>query len=85
MNRIRRLDINQKRFFELLKETLDRNIKNEKNVSDSVAQIIRDVKINGDSAVLLYTKKFDQCDVKNVADLELVDFKKSLDFRVSTA
>ena len=77
MNRIRRLDINQKRFFELLKETLDRDIKNEENISDSVAQIIRDVKVNGDSAVLFYTKKFDQYDVKNVADLELIDFKKS--------
>ena len=79
MNRIRRLDINQKRFFELLKETLDRDIKNEENISDSVAQIIRDVKVNGDSAVLFFTKKFDQYDVKKVADLELIDFKKSLD------
>ena len=78
MDKIKRINIQDEQFFALLKKTLDRDIKQDDQVTHSVANIIRDVRIHGDKAVLKYTKKFDLLDVDAVADLKIIDFKKSL-------
>ena len=78
MDKIKRINIQDEQFFALLKKTLDRDIKQDDQVTHSVANIIRDVRIHGDKAVLKYTKKFDLYDVKSVTALEITGFDTAL-------
>lgn len=78
MDKIKRLNINDQNFLNLLKKSLDRDSESNKKIFESVASIIKDVKSRGDSAVLEYTKTFDLFDVKTIASLEITDFKEAL-------
>ena len=57
MNKIKRLNVNDQNFMNLLKKALDRDSESDKEIFDSVASIIQDVKSRGDSAILEYTKR----------------------------
>ena len=78
MNKIKRLNVNDQNFMNLIKKALDRDSESDKEIFDSVASIIQDVKSRGDSAILEYTKTFDLYDVKTVDSLEITDFKEAL-------
>jgi len=43
----------------------------DQGVEDTVAAILREVKARGDDAVLEYTRKFDQLEVRSLAELEI--------------
>ena len=55
-------DLNELRSLDLLEdEELDR----------TVGKILRDIRLNGDSAVLSYVKEFEREDVKSMSDLKI--------------
>ena len=49
MDKINRLNANDQNFMNLLKKALDRDSESDKEIFESVASIIRDVKNRGDS------------------------------------
>ena len=68
---VRRLDAGQADFHEILTALLDRRMIEDKTVSDTVAEILLQVRTRGDEAVLEYTRRFDRRDVGSVSDLEV--------------
>ena len=68
---VRRLDAGQSDFHEILTALLDRRMIEDKTVSDTVAEILLQVRTRGDEAVLEYTRRFDRRDVGSVSDLEV--------------
>ena len=71
MLNIRRLNSRDADFSAQFKNVLQQNQSAENDVRDTVEAIIKDVRENGDKALLAYTKKFEQTDVKNISELEI--------------
>ena len=68
---IRRLSSQDADFSVHFNDLLQQNQSAENDVRQIVEAIIKDVCENGDQALLSYTKKFDQVDVKKVSELEI--------------
>ena len=68
---IRRLDSKQADFADTLNHLLDRGMIEDPAVSQSVADILHQVRTRGDDAVLEYTRRFDRRDVSSMAELEV--------------
>ena len=58
-------------FYKLLKHSLAFNEDDNSEIQAVVSSIIKDIKNNGDSALLSYTKKFDHLESKSLSELEL--------------
>ena len=58
-------------FYKLLKHSLAFNEDDNSEIQAVVNRIIKDIKNNGDSALLSYTKKFDHLESKSLSELEL--------------
>jgi histidinol dehydrogenase len=71
MREIAYLSSAQPKFEKQLKELIAFDVTFSRKVEGIVERICRDVKKNGDAAVLKYTKRFDRVDRKRVAALEL--------------
>ncbi|MCG1038936.1 MULTISPECIES: histidinol dehydrogenase [Burkholderiaceae] len=69
--KIRKLDSSDAGFKPALAAVLAFEASEDEAIERSVAQILADVKLRGDAAVLEYTKRFDRLDVDSVASLEL--------------
>ncbi|CBW74630.1 Histidinol dehydrogenase (EC 1.1.1.23) [Mycetohabitans rhizoxinica HKI 454] len=69
--KIRKLDSSDASFKPALAAVLAFEASEDEAIERSVAQILADVKLRGDAAVLEYTKRFDRLDVDSVASLEL--------------
>ena len=63
-------------FYKSLKHSLAFNEDDNSEIQAVVSRIIKDIKNNGDSALLSYTKKFDHLESKSLSELELT--KESL-------
>ena len=63
-------------FYKSLKHSLAFNEDDNSEIQAVVNRIIKDIKNNGDSALLSYTKKFDHLESKSLSELELT--KESL-------
>ncbi len=68
---IRRLSSQDADFSVQFNNLLQQNQSAENDVSQTVETIVKEVYKNGDKALLSYTKKFDQLDVKQVSELEI--------------
>lgn len=68
---IRRLDSTQADFADTLTRLLDRGMIEDPAVSQSVADILHQVRTRGDEAVLEYTRRFDGREVTDMAQLEV--------------
>ena len=68
---IRRLDSKQADFADTLTRLLDRGMIEDPAVSQSVADILHQVRTRGDEAVLEYTRRFDGREVTDMAQLEV--------------
>jgi histidinol dehydrogenase len=68
---IRRLSTQNQSFDADLKVLLAFETAQDDSVDTVVANILKDVKVRGDAAVLEYTNKFDKTNAKNLADLEV--------------
>lgn len=79
--KIRRYSTTDQDFDQSLKALLAFDTAQDDSVDIVVADILRDVKIRGDEAVLEYTHKFDRLDVKGMSALELskVELHQALD------
>lgn len=71
MLEVRRLSTSDAGFPAQFKKVLLQNQSAENDVHDTVTSIIKNIREQGDQALLEYTKKFDQLDVNQVADLEI--------------
>ncbi|CAG7603327.1 histidinol dehydrogenase [Candidatus Vallotia tarda] len=69
--KIRKLDSSDAGFKTALAAVLKFEESENEAIERSVAQILADVKLRGDSAVLEYTRRFDRLDVASAASLEL--------------
>ncbi len=78
-NLIRRLDINDSDFQSKLSRLLERNEAATESVGLVVSEIISDVRLHGDEALLRYTNKFDQRKLECSSELEKDNFRSSLD------
>ena len=58
-------------FYKSLKHSLAFNEDDNSEIQAVVNRIIKDIKNNGDSALLSYTKKFDHLESKSLSELEL--------------
>ncbi|MGA1000531.1 MAG: histidinol dehydrogenase [Methylophilaceae bacterium] len=58
-------------FYKSLKHSLAFNEDDNSEIQAVVSRIIKDIKNNGDSALLSYTKKFDHLESKSLSELEL--------------
>jgi len=58
-------------FYKSLKHSLAFNEDDNSEIQAVVSSIIKDIKNNGDSALLSYTKKFDHLESKSLSELEL--------------
>ena len=78
---IRRLSTADAGFEQALKDLLAFETAQDDKIDQVVADILRDVKIRGDAAVLEYTRRFDRLDADNMAALELsqAELKAALD------
>ena len=65
------LNSRDKGFSESLQALLDRSHEQVEGVDEVVESIIRNVRQQGDQALLEYTRRFDRMEVTNAADLEL--------------
>ena len=65
------LNSRDKGFSEALQALLDRSHEQVEGVDEVVESIIRNVRQQGDQALLEYTRRFDRMEVTNAADLEL--------------
>ncbi len=77
-------------FYESLKHSLAFNEDDNSEIQAVVNSIIKDIKNNGDSALLSYTKKFDHLESKSLSELELTkeslkEAYESLDHSTQTA
>ena len=68
---VRRLSTLDADFSAQFNNVLQQNKSAENNVRDTVEAIIKEVREQGDQALLAYTKKFDQVDVDDITDLEI--------------
>ncbi|MBT8123545.1 MAG: histidinol dehydrogenase [Gammaproteobacteria bacterium] len=68
---IRRLSTLDADFSVHLNNLLQQNQSAENDVRQTVEAIIKDIRENGDQALLAYTKKFDQVTVKQASELEI--------------
>ena len=68
---IRRLDSQHEGFQHELERLLAWESVSDDKVFDTVNEILRAVRRNGDSALLEYSRRFDELDVASVADLEI--------------
>jgi histidinol dehydrogenase len=68
---IRRLSTQDKSFCADLKALLAFETAQDDSVDAVVANILKDVKARGDTAVLEYTNRFDKANAKNLAELEI--------------
>ena len=71
MLNIRRLNSQDAEFSAQFNNVLLQNQSAENDVRDTVEAIIKEVREKGDQALLEYTKKFDQVDVKSISELEI--------------
>lgn len=78
-NLIRRLDISDSDFQSKLSRLLERNEAATESVGLVVSEIISDVRVHGDEALLRYTNKFDQRKLERSSELEKDNFRSSLD------
>ena len=69
--KIRKLDSTAPDFHKSLHAVLAFEASEDEAIERSVAQILNDVKVRGDAAVLEYTNRFDRLDATSVAALEL--------------
>ena len=77
-------------FYKSLKHSLAFNEDDNSEIQAVVNSIIKDIKNNGDSALLSYTKKFDHLESKSLSELELTkeslkEAYESLDHSTQTA
>lgn len=77
-------------FYKSLKHSLAFNEDDNSEIQAVVNRIIKDIKNNGDSALLSYTKKFDHLESKSLSELELTkeslkEAYESLDHSTQTA
>ena len=77
-------------FYKSLKHSLAFNEDDNSEIQAVVNNIIKDIKNNGDSALLSYTKKFDHLESKSLSELELTkeslkEAYESLDHSTQTA
>src|SRR5690554_3196760 len=68
---IRRLDTRQADFMDVLTQLLDRRMIEDPAVTQAVSRILHDVRTRGDEAVLEYTRRFDDLQVSEMAQLEV--------------
>ena len=68
---VRRLSTIDADFSAQFNHVLEQNKSAENDVRATVEAIIKDVREQGDQALLVYTKKFDQVDVEEITDLEI--------------
>ncbi len=68
---IRRYSTTDPKFDQQLKDLLAFETAQDDNIDRVVADILRDVKLRGDAAVLEYTRRFDRLDVAGMSTLEL--------------
>lgn len=73
MTAIRRLESNQPDFDARLSELLAFESAQDASVESAVAEILGDVKVRGDAALLDYTRRFDRLEAASVAALEVPD------------
>jgi len=71
MSRIRRLDSLDAQFIETLDALLAFESSTDARIEDAVTEILARVRVDGDAAVIEYTRRFDQLDVSAMAALEL--------------
>jgi histidinol dehydrogenase len=78
---IRRLSTRDPGFLATLDELLHFDHTTDDAIELTVAEILKNVRANGDAAVLDYTRRFDQLDAAAMADLELprAELQKALD------
>jgi histidinol dehydrogenase len=78
---IRRLSTRDPGFIATLDELLHFDHTTDDAIEHTVAEILKNVRTNGDAAVLDYTRRFDQLDSAAMADLELprAELQKALD------
>lgn len=78
---IRRLSTQDNSFAAELKALLAFETAQDDSVDEVVANILKDVKTRGDTAVLEYTNRFDKTNANNLADLEVskAELKSALD------
>ncbi len=68
---IRRLATTQSDFKNQLANVLAFEAKEDESINTVVANVLADVKANGDKAVLEYTRRFDRLSVRSVSELEI--------------
>lgn len=68
---IRRLDSRQADFTDVLTQLLDRRMIEDPAVTQAVSRVLHDVRTRGDEAVLEYTRRFDDLQVSEMAQLEV--------------
>lgn len=68
---ILQLNSREQGFYKALQDLLDRSHDQVEGVEDVVEEIIRNVRLQGDKALLEYTRRFDRMDVMTAAELEL--------------
>ena len=71
MLKIRRLSTQDADFSVRFNNLLQQDQSAENNVRHTVEEIIKDIRENGDQALLAYTKKFDQVSAVQVSELEV--------------
>lgn len=68
---IKRLNTLDNHFWSQLETLVVRDGDNQQTVMDTVMDILRQVRVRGDNAVLEYTRRFDRVDAHKMADLEI--------------
>jgi len=68
---IRRLDTQDADFSAHFNNLLQQNQSAENDVRQTVEAVVKDIRDNGDQALLAYTKKFDQLEAAKVSELEV--------------
>ena len=69
--KIKTLKLSDKYFYQSLKSALSFDEEDNTQIQQTVKDIVQAVKVNGDQALLEFTKKFDKVDLDNPSDLEL--------------
>jgi histidinol dehydrogenase len=69
--KIKTLKLSDNNFYQSLKNALSFDEEDNSQIQQTVKDIVQAVKVNGDQALLEFTKKFDKVDLDNPSDLEL--------------
>jgi histidinol dehydrogenase len=69
--KIKYLDISQKNFYQSLKESIDFDAEDNKKIQSIAAEIVSDIRTNGDDSLIRLTNKFDNLSIKESSELEL--------------